>query len=676
MYSCILNTILIKNILNKQTIRKFVLSIWFFPVIVLAFMLVLGSFKISGSSVGMYNQLFDRAASDQSLIAGQPRELRSDEWLVNTPTTISQTLTGYHRVNHANGNGQDVSLVADAPYKDWSIIFKPTNLFFFILSPEIAFALRWWAMGYILIMSVYFLVLHFLPKKIILACLFSVIFYFAPIMQWWYQNVNLLSVGYAFFAALLFLKLLETKRTVCIKLGLAVGTAYFVTCFALILYPPYLIPIAYAVSVSVLSWLLHMHGTNIIKVFRKSFAYIILAFLITVLSTGAFYTTRSNAIKALANTSYPGKRVIAAGDAPKLHILNSHFAPVLLDDDKAINYYPEVGLGNQSESSQFIFPLITIMMLGISICYKRYEFDKVITYQLLGPMLLLGLVFARLFFPHFDFIWKLTGISSIPHNRLVICIGIILFFLLVFCIEQLKFKKLKFSRMFVLLFALSNLLIYAVLFYVTTQKTPSLTNGLNIYTIIILVCVMPIFGYLLVSRKFRLALGLLAIYSLASTLQVNPLYKGFGYAANSQLSQTIRTIAKTDNSKWVTTIDNWKIQNFTYLNGANSLSGVYIYPQNELWKPLDQDGSKFTSYNSFQYATFNIDDGESRESVLTPMSLLHFNIKTTPCSSYLKDQNVGFILTTHKITSECADLVHTIQEGNTFYIYKIITKIE
>src|SRR5688572_20935068 len=161
--------------LGKQLVR----SIWLFPVVLTFLLLIFTAFGIHGSSIGTYHTaLHGPTAEDPNLLFGEPRSIRSDEWLVNTQLTIAQENNGYQRINQNIGNGQDVSLLSDAPYKEWSTFFKPHNAAFFALPFDNAFAFKWWVMGYLLALSCYFFTLCLLPGKRMLAALLSIAFFF------------------------------------------------------------------------------------------------------------------------------------------------------------------------------------------------------------------------------------------------------------------------------------------------------------------------------------------------------------------------------------------------------------------------------------------------------------------------------------------------------------------
>ncbi|HEV7453669.1 MAG TPA: hypothetical protein VGO07_00250, partial [Candidatus Saccharimonadales bacterium] len=173
---------------SAQWFARLCASVWLFPLIITIALLLLTVFKISGSSMGIYNTLlYGGGKKDSSLLFNKPREIRSDEWVVNTQMTIAQKNNHFARINHNIGQGQDMSVVLDVPYAEWSQIFKPHNLAFFVLPLEFAFALKWWLMAWLLIISCYFFVLSLLPGRRLLAAGISLSLLCGGMIQWWYQ---------------------------------------------------------------------------------------------------------------------------------------------------------------------------------------------------------------------------------------------------------------------------------------------------------------------------------------------------------------------------------------------------------------------------------------------------------------------------------------------------------
>ena len=93
---------------------------WLFPVVATILLVGLTLCKVSGSSIGRYHTVFYGQGDDSNLLLNRPRDIRSDEWLVNTQMTIAQANNNFQRINKNIGNGQDMSVVLDVPYKEWS----------------------------------------------------------------------------------------------------------------------------------------------------------------------------------------------------------------------------------------------------------------------------------------------------------------------------------------------------------------------------------------------------------------------------------------------------------------------------------------------------------------------------------------------------------------------------
>jgi hypothetical protein len=118
------------TVLQSKVLHDFLHGIWLFPAILTLILIILSALQINGSSIGFYHEFFYGNAKDPALIAGKPQSIRSDEWIVNTQKTIAQKNDNYKGINTNVGNGEDETLIYDAPTKDWSTIFKPHNIGF------------------------------------------------------------------------------------------------------------------------------------------------------------------------------------------------------------------------------------------------------------------------------------------------------------------------------------------------------------------------------------------------------------------------------------------------------------------------------------------------------------------------------------------------------------------
>jgi len=279
--------------MKKNTLRYFNLinKVWYFPLVLTLGLFLFTIFQINGSSMGIYHNILYNGQKDPNVILGSPRAIRSDEFVVNTQMSISQYNNHFKQLNPSVGNGENVSVILDAPYKDWSELFKPHNLPFFVLPFGMAFAMKWWLMAYFFLLSCYFFILIFLPKKYLLASLLSIAFFFSPFIQWWYQFLTLGSIYYSLFICILFVYLINSKNKLTTILT-SIGIGYLLVCFALIFYPPFQIPCLFAVAIFCLGYLLQKFDFKQNKLLLKKLFYLFLSFLISlILVIGVFHVS-------------------------------------------------------------------------------------------------------------------------------------------------------------------------------------------------------------------------------------------------------------------------------------------------------------------------------------------------------------------------------------------------
>lgn len=655
---------------KKQYAKSFLASVWLFPTILTLLLILLTVFKINGSSMGTYHALFYGDTKDPNLIVGHPQSIRSDEWLVNTQLTIAQKDNDYDRINEHIGKGQDLSLLVDVPYKDWSVIFKPHNLAFFVMPFENAFAFRWWFMAYALILSCYLFVLSLLPRKRLLASTISVALFFSPFIQWWYLYGTLGVILSSLFGGVILIKLLNAKKLLGDLLWGAL-LAYVVVCFALILYPPFQIPCALVLSIFGVSYcwekLRHKPKREAIQKLGAVFGSVAIASLIVF----AFLNGRSDAVNAIKNTSYPGERIQQSGGYDVPHLLSGHLGAQLQSDSKSVHYFlPTKGLTNKSENSNFImlFPFLTLP--SFYILYRYYKRKLKIDWPLLSVNALLLLMLTWMFVPRLALIGKLTFLETVPHNRLIIGLGVLNLIQLVLFIRCYSNLGMLINRKLALLYAsLALLAELAIGLYVMNR----LPGFIDIYRTVAFALPIPLITYLLLRKSFNWAGVFLALFALMMTSRVNPLYQGSGILTQTPLSTTIRSIAAKDEGAWAT--EHLLLENFAAMNGARSLSGVYSYPQLDLWR--EADPSAESVYNRYAHTLF-IFDRDSEKFVPTKIELGAgadtFGVFTEPCGGFLEKQGVRYLLTATQLNLEdkCVMLYETVSyPTQTFYIYNL-----
>ncbi|MET0779574.1 MAG: hypothetical protein ABWY71_01945, partial [Candidatus Saccharimonadales bacterium] len=502
-------------ILNKKQIKarwgQFRKSIWVFPSVLIFGLLLLTALGISGSSIGVYPMLDGTADKDSSAIALNPRGVRSDEWLVNTQFTVAQAKNDYKRINDNIGNGQDMSLIVDVPYKEWSAGFKPQNLIFLVLPLEHAFAFKWWLLAALLILACYFFMLELFPGKRLRSTVLSLFVGLTPMVFWWYQSATLLPIAYGFFIMLLVMRLVKAGSTRA-RLGYSLLLSYVLICFGFILYPPFQIPCLIVAAVFLLGWVLeHYRGRQALKKLLPLWPYVVLVLVLVVSTAALFFYTRKDAIHTITHTVYPGTRIVLGGSTDPLLLLSSSLSPNLEYDDKAAAGY----LRNQSEASNFMLlaPYLLVPSL-LLIVHEKKKNNRVLWGLVLINTLIVFFLFRMfVYIPWLEPIYRPFLLDKVPNPRLLLGLGVagvIQLVLLIKGLETVELTKPQLRRI-ARVGALTGLVVMLVVGVYTIRHFPVFIAS---YAKVIVYSLWITVGiFLLLRKKFTAGLVLLAAFS-------------------------------------------------------------------------------------------------------------------------------------------------------------------
>lgn len=283
-------------------------KLFIFPLLLLLLVSVLAAFKIHGSSIGNWNRWFyGQEYKDPNLIFGQPRWIRTDEWHVSTPLTVSQAEAHFEDTNHLFLARQKLVLT-DSPVKSWAA-FEPQNWAFFLLPVEQAFAFRWCFNAFLLAVAVYFLTMALTEQNILVSSIAAIAFVYSPFIQWWYSTAAKEIAAFGILTFLFFIYLVNNLSRPLLGWVYALLFAYFGICFILTFYPPFQIPVAIIFSLAGMGYILSKRkeiGRNKKWRFLLGTTFLSLAAIGVVLIL--FYSSNGDAIQAMAHTSYPGSR--------------------------------------------------------------------------------------------------------------------------------------------------------------------------------------------------------------------------------------------------------------------------------------------------------------------------------------------------------------------------------
>lgn len=662
---------------TQTTLLKWLKSSkWAFPVVLAVFFLVLTSLRINGSSVGVYNNFVNgQSAKDPDLIYGKPRIIRSDEWLFGTQLAVSQAKNNLPRVNPDLGTGRDVSLQAETPSSDWSTVFKPQNWSYFVLPLEYAFAFKWWLLLYVTIVSGYFFNLRLSGNKKLLSAVFSLAFGLSPFLLWWYQSAAFLSIAYGFIILLLAMRLINgdllpwPRNQRLNRLIQVLLLGYVGSCFGLLLYPPFQIPIALVILFFGFGYILHRKfnlAASWSEILQR-IGLILGGLIIAGIVGGAFIKTHPTPIDALSNTIYPGQRNVQGGSLSADYFFDGFLTPLLQSDRRGASF-----ITNQSEDSNFILllPFLFIPAIGVMIYdwRRKKPFDWILLFLVAGG----GFLLLRAFTSIGDSFFKLLLLTKVQNYRLVIGMGLLGAILTIHLLVRISELKISVRKSLVLA------AIYGALCFVFLMKLGiGITHNypLFIHNLYLLAALAAGFSGLVAlvvtGRKHLFALGFL-VFTLASSFSIIPLYRGLGFVNNSALIQKMDIISRP-NDRWATVrgavySDAQMYNSIAIAAGRVSVTGAQIYPDLSFWNKVA--GPSYSDiYNREGHAIF-IDDPTMTE----PFRLFqqnYFFVKFE-CSDFVR-QNIDFVLATYPLNPyDCTKLTDLVNYPNTtFYIYKV-----
>lgn len=603
-----------------------------FPIFVVLCAILLTTFKISGSSIAVVNQLITGKTADT--LVGIARGIRSDEWGVATPISLAQTANNLGQINPFLGQGQNVTIFGDTPTNHWSTIFKPYNWSFFILPGDYAIITRWWLRAAFLLISLYVVLLKITNKNITVSILTVLSIFFSPFIQWWYSTNIGETVGFMMTILALTLSILEDKKTKTI-IYKSLFLYYCLTAFMLTLYPPFLIATGWVVVTIVVS---HIYKNK--KLFIKSAIALLVSGVLTLTTTYVYFQNFHQEIALVKNTVYPGLRKITGGDFTIARLFGGIYNIELLGETSK----QEQLFTNQSEASNFI---------------------------LLTPIILVGILFSKNRKPHpieigliafstIAYIWLLFGLpetlptilllNKIPHARLLLGIGLADGLLLAKYLSTNNTVPKKVTCITTI-----SILLFVILIGLQLQQSPALILIVSAISILITVT-------LLIAKST--AIKILLIFSIASSALVNPLQHGLLSQQSKDFLNSVSKINETSPGKWLVYND-FILRNYLPIMKIQTLNSTFFYPDKTFWSTLDPENKFNEQHNRFGHAIFFAENNNEIKITTTQPDVIHVEIN--PCNEKITLLEVKYIISPTKLTGTCLEFINQL---NRYYVYK------
>ena len=595
--------------------------------------LILSSLKIHTSSIGNWDTFFG-AKESESVIAGQPRFIRMDEWMISTPALMGQHELGLPIKNQANG-GANAPVVFGLPIKDISSALRPSVWSYFIFDVERAYAFSWNFNIFFFLISMFLLFMLLTRNNFWLSVFGAFFIFLTPAVQWWsytissymiYLNGMIVTVAY----------LLYSKKL----LPLIFSAAILIVCifsFLSFLYPPFQVPLIYLYLAIFIGYLLRERRFEIMKD-KLSLKLVIVGVAFLVLGSILFhyYQIAKDTFSVMMNTVYPGKRFSTGGDLLSGKVFADFFA-IFMND----THTPKLWLNICEASGAVMF--FPILFYGLFYYYFKHKKIDSLLYSL-SIFLIFTLVYVVVGFP--AFLSKITLFSMSPAFRTLAIIGVGNCILLICYLSstQIEVKQRRFPWIEFGIIAAATFVFMMVVSASINKATERFFSGGQV----IIATVLTVLSYLLIRFKdFRFARP--ALYLILAILaiphaNVNPLTKGLGPVLDNPLTQTTKQLHDQDPDAGWALFGDIRLTHLIKSTGSNILNGVKYVPPLEIMKVLDPKGINDSVYNRYAWMTMRMYINWKDTVIFQKTFDDSYIVFMDPCSPKLKQLKVKYFV--------------------------------
>lgn len=630
---------------------------------------VAGLLRLSGSSIASYERIFEGASADgDDLVFGQPRGIRSDEWLRWTPLVVSQARSGYPAVNQDLRDGIDLTIIDDLPHRSWTAAFEPQHVAFWVQPDvEVAFAFKWYWMAAYAFFSVVVFARRVGSLPVGASLLVGGLWAASPMFHWWYHGHVWLPVSHALIAMTLFHAAM-TSTTLRGRTALGALIGYFATAALVVQYPPFVI--GAAVPAAVFCFLLVAQRARD-TTWRESLVTIgpsIATAVIVIAGFAiAFVIDKGELIQLVMDSEHPGNRSYESGQADlsyAAHLLSSNLAPNLLSDQRSTNYFT-----NQSEASNVIFFLPFLVLSGGLIEILRHRKGLPADRISIGLIALSAAEALWLFVPSMTWAFSPFFFTSIPLFRSVMFLGFTQLLLLVRILQVLHRTPGSLLPRWFPLAAMGLVAVVTVLANrLIIEENPGFVGGrvpLAASTAALALGVGLLFA---ATQRPRLAgLSLLVVLSLWSSITINPVHRGLGVLQDTSIVRAIERIDAADpTGTWVVN-GSFVFENLAVQAGVPSISGSAPHTQAPYWEEVFPWADE-TVYDRAAHFEFSLVDTEE---AMTLRAVNFVDVRLDPCGTTAERARLRHVVSTTPLDRPCLSLLETVDyPAITFFIYQ------
>lgn len=585
-------------------------------------------FCLNGSCIGAWSSILGDAKTQDSLLAGTPRQIRSDEWLVWTPAIIAQ---GNHQpawpvANPTLGAGNS-PLIMSLPAWHSSMLVRPQLWGFFVFGLEYGFSWYWGAKIFALFGGMFALFWWLTKKNWALAIGGSLWVFLSGYIQWWFSCPPMLPemlASWGFALASLFL--ISTTQRTNIRVMAAIGCAMAAANFVLCCYPPFQIPLVYLGLVIFLAWRWEMPADSLAS--PRAFwtgAGIALALFVAVI--WKWYLDVAETLQLVAGTSYPGSREVAGGSLEIRYLFSG-----IMNFGITETNCPK-GFGSVCDIAHFQPLWLPAAVASLPILFKKRAW--VLPASILGVILILC-IYCIAGLP----LWmaKLSLLARTTEIRSQLALG---FAGVVFTIVVLsRVQRQEVEKHWKWIAGVTGFAIFALIMRQFWIAGPEYFTASH--WVILIICNGTLLVLLALWQE-RLLLVALTLTLTPWTLSVNPLNVGLSPLTEATPLPILRKLAAADpNARWVA-YSSSHLSSFLGAAGFPTMSGSKTVPDMDFYKILDPTQASRIIYNRYSITTYELPQSPDETTFEQINFCTHRNC-IAPLHPLLQKLNVRFIV--------------------------------
>jgi len=639
---CIIAFLLIHTIIKISVFYDVVFRYRY--VFAIAIFLLLIANKIHFSSIAMYDVHIQPGHGSEFTepVFGWARPIRSDEWMVTTPTQLSAQY-GEHPFSRFNPilRGTETENMPNGMAINFATLAFPMNIFY-LFGVEYGVSARWVGTLILTFMVTFEFAYIISRKNILLGVVGACLITFSPFFQWW-SYVSFIPSGLGVLVCVYYFLNTESRIK---RLFLSVGVAVFFSYFIVTFYPAWQVPAGY-LFLGLGIWIIAGNWDKVRKLKLPDFGLIILSLTIIAAVMAIYFDYSREYVAGISNTVYPGIRIETGGSvfATEINrIMNGGlFAPMSTFRNFIEVNHPEFG----GMISLFPIPMIFLLIMMA----KKRTFD-LFSIIVIAFSLIIG---TYIFIGWPEWLAKGTLMSFSASNRtsdvftfaqVLLLIRAMSLFINTIETSELSDKKgyLDEPGKLTGAFIVSGLLITAAqIFSRITFDTPLRREFLAVTFIGMFAVAYSIFDRGLKQGAFRTACIYLILISSLTWVSIHPVMRGLDAIYSKPLSEKVSELSDNTDEKWIS-LHSIAGSQFLIASGASTISSTNIYPNFELWQRLDPTGEYEYVYNRFaSYAVTLTREETSFELLYLDTIMLHLSYND------LETAGVKFIHTGHPL---------------------------